>query len=291
MRSSSTSAVASSLEHGRIENAPFGKLAPLAQFSIAEIYQDLGEKDQAVLAYQLIVDNYPNTKQASEAQFRIGSISNVAASRSEDKSILTTTRDALNMYMASHPKGERASEAEMILRQVNADEANQSLEVGKFYQKMGKTKAAAIYYNEALKYGSPEASAEARTLLGELAAADPEAVADAKRGQPNQDYTTAGATNLKRRSDYVGPMAPELARLGDKPKMRTGDDSFMPIPVQEPSLPTTPGAAPDPGTLLPPPAVPPMEERPALLPVPPASIPEAAPEPAGALPVPPKPAP
>jgi outer membrane protein assembly factor BamD (BamD/ComL family) len=273
-----------------IENAPFGKLAPLAQMSIAEIYQDLGEKDKAVLAYQLIVDNYPNTKHASEAQFRIGSISNVAASRSEDKSNLTSTRDALNMYMASHPKGERVSEAEMILRQVNADEANQSLQVGKFYQKMGKTKAAAIYYNEALKYGSPEASAEARTLLGELAAIDPDAVADAKRGQPNQDYTTAGASNLKRRADYVGPMAPELARLGEKPRMRAGDDGFIPIPVQEPSLPTKPGAAPDAGTLLPPPLVPPFEERPALLPVP-GSTPAIAPEPAGALPVPPKPAP
>ncbi|MDZ4290133.1 MAG: tetratricopeptide repeat protein [Prosthecobacter sp.] len=269
-----------------IENAPFGKLAPLAQFSIAEIYQDLGEKDKAVLSYQLVVDNYPNTKQASEAQFRIGSISSVAASRSEDKSNLVATRDALNMYMTSHPKGERSGEAEMILNQVNAAEANQSLQVGKFYQRMGKTKAAAIYYNEALKYGSPEASAEARKLLGELAAADPEAVADAKKGQPDQDYTVPGANRLKQRPDYIGPLAPELARLGEKPKMRAGDDNFTPIPVQEPSLPTKPGmAAPGTGTLLPPPAI---EERPALLPVPPTPIP---PQPSGTLPVPPKPAP
>ncbi|HAL70571.1 MAG TPA: hypothetical protein DCP71_02220, partial [Verrucomicrobiales bacterium] len=139
-----------------IKNAPFGKLAPLAQFSIAEIYQDLGEKDKSVLAYQNVVENYPNTKQAGEAQFRIGSISSVAASRSEDKSNLVATRDALTTYMSTNPKGDRANEAEMILQQVNAAEATQSLAVGKFYQRMGKTKAAAIYFNEALKYGSPE---------------------------------------------------------------------------------------------------------------------------------------
>ena len=274
-----------------IANAPFGKLAPLAQFSIAEIYQDLSEKDKAVMAYQMVVDNYPNTKQASEAQFRIGSISNVAASRSEDKSNLIATRDALTTYMTAHPKGERSNEAEMILKKVNAAEANQSLQVGKFYQRMGKSKAAAIYFNEALKYGSPEASAEARQLLGELAAADPQAVSDAKKGQPDQDYTVPGANNLKKRPDYVGPLAPELARLSEKPKMRAGDDNFTPIPVQEPALPRKPGAAtPGAGNLLPPPAT---EERPALLAVPPVpEKPGIPPQPTtGTLPVPPKPAP
>jgi outer membrane protein assembly factor BamD (BamD/ComL family) len=272
-----------------ITNAPFGKLAPLAQFSIAEIYQDLGEKDRSVLAYQTVAENYPNTKQASEAQFRIGSISSVAASKSEDKSNLVATRDALTTYMTTHPKGERASEAEMILQQVNAAEATQSLSVGKFYQRMGKTKAAAIYFNEALKYGSPEASNEARELLGQLAAIDPEAVADAKKGQPDQDYTVPGARNLKNRDDYIGPLSPELTRLGQKPKMRAGDDNFLPIPIQEPTLPLTPGEAPTGGSLLPP--MP--EEKPALLQVPPLPVaPETPPVPPGIppqLPVPPQP--
>lgn len=273
-----------------IANAPFGKLAPLSQFSIAEIYQDMGEKEKSVQAFQSVVDNYPNTKQAGEAQFRIGSISSVAATRTEDQSNIIAARDALTTYMTTNPKGERASEAEIGLRQINAVEATRSLTVGKFYMRMGKTKAAAIYFNEALKYGSPEASAEARTLLAELAAADPEAVSDAKRGQPDQDYTVAGAKNLKKRDDYIGPMAPELARLGQKPSMRAGNDSFMPIPLTEPTLPGKPGdAAPGAGNLLPP--VP--QEKPALLPVPavPNSAPVIPPQPSGSLPLPPKPAP
>lgn len=272
-----------------IKNAPFGKLAPLAQFSIAEIYQDLGEKDKAVLAYQLVADNYPNTKQAGEAQFRIGSISSVAATRSEDKSNLVATRDALTSYMATNPKGERSGEAELILQQVNAAEATQSLQVGKFYQRMGKPKAAAIYFNEALKYGSPEVSTEARELLAQLAAVDPDAVADAQKGQPGQDYTAPGARDLKNRDDYVGPLSPELTRLSQKPKMRAGDDNFLPIPIQEPALPTVPGAtAPAPGTLLPPVG----GDKPAAMPpvpAPPAAAPAIPPQPPAELPVPPKP--
>ncbi|WP_395742569.1 tetratricopeptide repeat protein [Prosthecobacter sp.] len=271
-----------------IKNAPFGKYAPLAQFSIAEIQQDLKEKDKAIAAYQKVVENYPNTSQAAEAQFRIGSISNIAAQRSEDASNLLAARDALRTYIATNPTGDRKQETEMILHQVNTAEANQSLTVAKFYQRVGKTKAAAIYLNEALKFGSPEVSAEARTMLAQLAATDPDGVADAKKG-PGQDYTALTAENLKTRDDYVGPLAPELARLSQKPKMRTGDDGFVPIPLTEPTLPLRPGATtPGAGSLLPPV---PETEKPALLPVPPApNAPMVPPSPGGSnVPVPPVP--
>lgn len=250
-----------------IKNAPFGKFAPLAQFSIAEVQQDLNEKQLAILAYQKVVENYPGTSQAAEAQFRIGSISNIAAQRTEDSSNLLAARDALRTYIAANPAGERKQETEMILAQVNTAEANQSLTVAKFYKSINKTRAAAIYLNEALKFGSPEVSAEARELLAELAAADPDGVAEARRG-PGQDYTAIASQNLKSRQDYVGPLAPDLARLSQKAKMRTGDPGFVPIPLQEPTLPLRPGVvAPGAGSLLPPI---PETERPALLPVPPA---------------------
>ncbi len=276
-----------------INNAPFGKFAPLAQFSIGEVYQDRGDKDLAVTAYQAVVDNYPNSKQAAEAQFRIGSVSNIAAQRSEDRSNLTATRDALTSYVATNPSGDRAGEAEQILTQINAAEATQSLHVGKFYERMGKPKAAAIYYNEALKYGTAEASAEARELLARLSQTNPEAMA-ATSGQPNQDFTVPAAVDLRGRDDYVGPPSPELAKLSEKPKMRADQDDFMPIPLQEPTLPTRPGGGPAtaPGTLLPP-----LDSPAPLLPVPPApaapgaGIPPQPPtEGAPPLPVPPAPA-
>lgn len=246
-----------------IKNAPFGKFAAMAQFSIAEVYQDRGDKDLAVTAYQGVVDNYPNSKQSSEAQFRIGAISNIAAQRSEDNSNLLATRDALTSYVATNPGGERKMEAEQIMSQVNEAEATQSLVVGKFYEKQGKPKAAAIYYNEALKYGTAEASAEARDLLARLSQDSPEAM----EAVGNQDFTVPAASDLRNRDDYVGPPSPELAKLSEKPKMRADQDDFMPIPLQEPTLPTRPGTTPAtaPGTLLPP-----VPGGAPLLPVPPA---------------------
>ena len=248
------------------KNAPYGKMAPLAQFSIAEIQQEKGDKDLAIASYQGVVDNYPNTSQAAEAQFRIGSLSSVAARKSQDSGNLTSTRDALTTYVATNPSGDRAGEAQAMLQQVDTAQAAESLKVAKFYEKQGKTKAAAIYYNEALKYGSSEASNEARVRLSELARSDPDAMADSKT-KAGSDFTVPAAADLRSRDDYIGPPSPELAKLSEKPKMRA-DDGFQPIPLQEPKLPIRPGAgaAPAAGSLLPPADA----NKPLLLPVPPA---------------------
>ena len=256
-----------------ITNAPFGKFAAPSQFSIAEIHQDKGEKAEAVTAYQAVVDNFPSSKEATEAQFRIGAISNIAAKKTQDSQNLTAARDATKTYLTTNPQGDRAGEAQSILTTVDEAQAARSLGIGKYYEKQHKPKAAAIYYNEVLKYGSAEASKEARERLGRLAASNPAAVADTKKNTPGNDYTVPAAVDLRHNSAYAGPPSPELARLSQKPQMRKDEGSFMPIPIQEPSLPTRPADAPaaaasgtNTNSLLPPV---PGSDKPVLLPVPP----------------------
>ena len=254
------------LYSGVIRNSPYGKYAPYAQFAIGEVYQDDGDKAMAVSSYQMVVDNYPNTKLAAEAQFRIGAISSAAARKTEDVANLTATRDALETYKAANPAGERTGEAESLISEVNAAESMRSLEIAKFYQKSGKPKAAAIYYNEALKLGTPETAVEARLGLTALAAAYPEEVKETTAIQDGAEYTVPAAVNLKSMDDYAGPPAPVIARMNRKPQMRVEEDSFKPIPLKEPELPTRPEAAPTaPGTIIPPTG----DTKPLLLPVPP----------------------
>lgn len=267
-----------------IANAPYGRFAPLAQFSIGEVYQDKGDKSSAIAAYQGVVDNYPSTKEAAEAQFRIGAISNIAARRTQDGENLADTRDALNTYIATNPAGDRANEASALLAQVDENEASRSLEIGKFYENLNKPKAAAIYYNEALKFGSAEAAQEARDRLAALSSKYPDAVSDT-RANPSNDFTPRAAVDLRARDDYAGPPSPELTRLSQKPKMR--NDEFLPIPIQEPPLPTRSGTEPAAGSLLPPPAA--SGEKGLLLPVPPPPPPPAGAEPTTPPPAPPAP--
>ena len=236
-----------------ISNSPYGKYAPYAQFAIGEVYQDDGDKVNANAAFQAVVDNHSNTKLASEAQFRIGAIASAAASRTQDASNLTTTRDALEIYRAAHPTGERSGEAEALLNQVNEAQSLKSLEIAKFYETSGKPKAAAIYYNEAIRFGAADAALEARERLANLAALYPDEIKENAAIEKNS-YTVQAASNLKTRDDYSGPPAPVVARMGPtgKPEMRVEQDDFKPIPLQEPDLPTRPANQPQPGMLLPP---------------------------------------
>jgi len=274
-----------------IKNAPYGRYAPLAQFAIGEVYQDQNEKSKSTAAFQDVVDNYPNTPQAAEAQFRVGSITSTASRKTQDASNLVAARDALETYRATHPTGERMNEVETELNKNKEISAQKSFAVGEFYEKSGKPKAAAIYYNDAIKYGTPEAALKARERLAALAAAHGDELK--KNTDVDQsDYTPAAAVNLKTRDDYAGPPAPELATAGRKPKMRVERDEFKPIPLQEPDLPTRGNSGTAPGMLVPP-TTSPTEGR-ELLPIPPApsnmTPPTLAPPTApGALPVPPKP--
>lgn len=275
---------------GVIRNSPYGKYAPYAQFAIGEVYQDDGDKPAANASYQLVVDNYPNTKLAAEAQFRIGAISSAAARKTQDASNLTTTRDALETYKATNPGGDRTGEAESLIKEVNSAQSFRSLEIGKFYEKSGKPKAAAIYYNEALKFGAPEAAVEAQKRLAVLAASYPEEM-KANTAMEETDYTIPAAVNLKSRDDYAGPPAPVVAKMNRKSEMRMEQDSFQPIPLKEPELPTRPASAPSPGTLLPPPT---ESGKPLLLPIPPApgmKAPSLLPMPEAPVSTPPAPAP
>ncbi len=236
---------------GIIKNAPYSKFAVLSQFAIGEVYQDKGEKLQADAAFQAVVDNYPNTTQASEAQFRIGAISSHAVKHTQDSSNIVRAQDALEIYKATHPSGERIGEVEAMKQQTNEISAARSLEIAKFYEKSGKPKAAAIYYNEALKIGAADSALKARERLAALSAAHPEEMKD-NSALGESDFTIPAAMNLKNNKDYAGPPAPELAKLGKKSKMRVEKDDFMPIPLKEPELPTRSTAVTVPGMLIPP---------------------------------------
>jgi outer membrane protein assembly factor BamD (BamD/ComL family) len=277
------------LYQGIIKNAPYGKYSAPAQFAIGEIYQERGDKAEADSAYQMVVDNYPATKQASEAQFRLGAINSAAAKRSQDSTNLVKARDALQTYSATNPTGEHVTEVETQKRQNSNISAERSLDIARYYERNGKPKAAAIYYNDALRFGASNASVQAREHLAALSSAHPDDVKETAALADNS-YTIPAAANLKNNDNYAGPPGPELAKLGQKPKMRVEKDDFMPIPLKEPELPvrnsTSPAA---PGMLIPPVT---SGDKQTLLPVPPApgmalpSSPAAAP---AAPPVPPAP--
>ena len=175
---------------GVIDNAPFGSSAPKAQFSIAEILQDLGRKAEAVAAYQKVVDDYPRSEQAKDAQFRIGQINNITSLRSEDVGSIREAQAAMQTFVLENPDAQESSDASAILSSLQERDLGKDIEVARFYEKTGKAGAAVIYYQGVLKYPDSQYYDEAKTRLAalegtvEMPAASPEPYARTARAAP-----------------------------------------------------------------------------------------------------------
>ena len=260
-----------------VKNGPYSKFAPLSQFAIGEAYQEKGEKTLAIAAYQMVVDNYPAHAKAAEAQARIANISVAAAKQTQDASNLITAKEAATTYKVTNPTGERRGEIEDLGNQINEESALRSLSIAKYYERGGKPKAAAIYYNNALRTGTPETALKARERLTALATVHGDDLKENTDLAENDAVIVPAKEAIKSNDDYAGPPGPALAKLGRKAKMRTEDEAFKPIPLKEPELPTKSNDPAAPGMLIPPAT----GQQPTALPVPP--------PPGATPPVPPKP--
>lgn len=246
-----------------ISNAPYTEYAPLSQFAIAQIYEDKGDDALAIQAYQALVDKYPKHPKAAEAQYQIGAIGRSAVEEgSQDLAKIRSARGAMEDVLVAYQDSERASEARAALERFDAVEAEKLLKVGKFYEKQKKYRSAAVYYRKvAASTGTPSAT-EAQQRLDAIlakapaAAAPPTPAASPTPAQPLAGDAPAAATVaasaprptlLKARENYVGPPAPDLKIVSNKPKMRTN-------PASLPITPPPPEAADlDPAPLPPPP--------------------------------------
>jgi outer membrane protein assembly factor BamD (BamD/ComL family) len=237
-----------------ISTAPRSPYAVKSQFRIGEIYQKQRKVVESVGAYQKVVDDYPGSDLSSDAAYRIANINNLTIENSRDAANVRQTREAAEDAVRLYPDSERRSEAIELLSSLDETDAAKSMNVAAFYEKRGQDKAAAIYYIEVARSRSSFA-AEAQEKLNALAIDDPDLAplnpgvtlqpgADNGLTFPNwnadnlapQAYTGSRPT-IKTRPDYLGPPAPDLDKLLEKPKMRT--ELPPSIEIAPPSLPSS----------------------------------------------------
>ena len=135
-----------------IESAPFSKYSPLAQFALAESYQNDKKISLAIASYQKLVDKYPNHKLSSEAQYRIGDIARTQINLgSRDSANIKHAKNAMEDVIVAYENSPRAKEAKIALKQLNSIEGTQLYETGLFYEKQNQLRSAVIYYEKAVK--------------------------------------------------------------------------------------------------------------------------------------------
>lgn len=233
-----------------VKNAPFSKVAPMAQFNAGQALERQGKVKEAVDAYQEVVTRYPLDDIAADAMYQIGYIYFEATKTgSNDPGAVQKAREAFEDFILRYPQSEKVAQANENLVFLAGDDAKKVLDIGKFYQKTGKLKAAVIYYEEVIASagGTPEAE-EARKRIDDLRAKVGE---DALRAGPERADTGARAKERRKlqaqvetasRPDYAGPPVPRPAVEPDEvapegPRLRS------PRGIVEPTLPSGPAPA------------------------------------------------
>jgi outer membrane protein assembly factor BamD len=241
---------AQAMFEGIVKNAPFSKLAPLAQFNVGQALEKQGEYPKAIEAYQLVYTKYPNEPVAADALYQVGYVrTRDAREGSYDPATNSKAREAFEDFIARYPNSEKVPQARENIKGLEGGTNKGVLDIAKFYDKTKKLKAAVIYYNDVIK-GQP-GTPEADFAKNRIEALKTQYGEDALRAGP--EHTETGARAVERRKlqakvdtasrpDYAGPPVPEVKdnniQTGPaKPKLRTSPDNLGPVPAVEPPLP------------------------------------------------------
>jgi outer membrane protein assembly factor BamD len=234
-----------------LENAPYSRNAPVAQFNLGITYERQGLAKEAAAAYQRVLDLYPNSPIADDALYQIAYVYMRLgeSGRSEDLSALVSAKNTFEDFLFQYPESEKAPQAEDNLSTITEKESGDLLAIAKFYDRKKDYRAAAIYYNDVIRRSPDVAAADAaRGRIEELRAE----VGDEALASGPERAETGGRAALRRRlqaqvetsalPDFNGPprgaIVPDELPVVTRPRLRTDMDNTPPMPAVEPALPT-----------------------------------------------------
>lgn len=248
-------------------NAPQTDLSAKAQLAIGKVNRDEGKLTESILAYESVVEEYPNTKFAQEAQFNLFKLHGREADRSFSPVDLRQQQEAGEDFITQFGEDPRANDIKAALGKLEDTESSKSFDIGRFYERKGNLRSAAVYYREVLQHPGSKQFEPAKKRLSALIEADPSlaSIGEQVRRRPAADDSVEPITPtapspdfgsgdtmappaaspparsaeippappVKKTADLYGPPPPDVKTA--RPKMRTSSDDVLPIPTDDPA--------------------------------------------------------
>ena len=142
-----------------LEHRPFGKFAAEARMIVGDYYVESSNYDDAQLQYDLVISEYPESKDAVVAQYRraLCLYHNVQGNRydsDETKKAIKALEDAQRTFAAqerSSANGELLADIEAKLHDLHEIVAKENYDLGRFFMKNNNKTAAAAYFDAVIK--------------------------------------------------------------------------------------------------------------------------------------------
>lgn len=131
-----------------VDDGPFTKHGPLAQYKLGLAYLGLQEYEQAVTAFEQVVSRYPSSDLVDDARFQIAQASLKGTFRSGyDQSPTDLAMRELQTFLQDYPTSDLAQDAQGRLKELANQRAQHEYLVGRFYERRHRIQAALLYYD------------------------------------------------------------------------------------------------------------------------------------------------
>ena len=244
-----------------VTNAPYGRVAPLAQFGIGQALEKEGSITATVNAYQQVVDRYPNSDVAPNAMYQIGYVY-FQASRATgyDETAAVRAQEAFEDFLLKYPNSEKVPQAQDNLKVLQSRKTDNSYNIARFYDKQKNYKAAYVYYNEVLQQqpDSPDA-AKAKQRMDQIRSKvgdDALKIGAASTATAQANTRIQAKSDTAGRPDFVGPPPPAPTPVPTPSPAQTVSQPPLPeqgAPAQPPPAGGQPAPAPQSDTTATPP--------------------------------------
>jgi outer membrane protein assembly factor BamD len=223
-----------------LKRAPFSAQAPQVMLFKAAMMERQGKDQEAIAAYQEILERFPSDPAAEDAQYQIGYIrlKNVREG-SYNRQDKVRAQESFEDFLNRSPDGGKSAQARENLRKIEAGQRQSMLEIAKFYEKTAKYKSAAVYYEDLIQFSpNSEEGKAARVRMNALRRLKGEEVTVLHRETSESASTVESrkrmeaAINTSSRADYVGPVIkpkPKIERAPVAPSLRVSPRDLQPL--------------------------------------------------------------
>ncbi|MCB1230456.1 MAG: tetratricopeptide repeat protein [Verrucomicrobiae bacterium] len=226
-------------------NAPRTEISAQSRLAVGTIHASQGDLEEAIVAFESVVEDYPGTKYAAEAQFNLVKLHGQEANKSFSPVDMRQQREAGEDFINQFGDDPRSQEVRQALGGLSDKEAQKAFDVAKFYERNGNLKSAAIYYREVAQHPETKHYQDAQNRLAKLIEKDPSLASVANAPAPVRDSDAGAALSpiapppaelptQPSPPTVARPSAPEPPTMPAPPKMRTSDDDVLPIPTDDP---------------------------------------------------------
>lgn len=226
--------------------SPYSKHAAITQFNLGLAMEKQGKAQEAINAYQKLLDKYPNSPVCDDAQYQIAYVYQRLGmtGKSQDLSALKESQNNYQDFLIQYPNSEKIQQAGENMKQMISKESSDTLRIARFYDFSKQYKSASIYYNDVIRrFPQSEDATVAKTRLDELKAIygedalrvgqerpeNGERLAERRRLQAQVESSALSNYNGPSRTDIVGENSP-----APQPQMKANMRDTKPILLQEP---------------------------------------------------------